>query len=61
MEEWGLTVEMVAVLAVLTMTVILFVTEVVRVDVTAIIILVTLGLLGYVPGLESLGGPSTPV
>ena len=59
MEEWGLTVEMVAVLAVLTMTVILFVTEVVRVDVTAIIILVTLGLLGYVPGLESLGGPST--
>ncbi|MGI9364841.1 MAG: SLC13 family permease [Rhizobiaceae bacterium] len=59
MESLGLTVEMTAVLVLLTMTVILFVTELVRVDVTAILILVILGLLGYVPGLENIGDPST--
>jgi len=59
MESLGLTVEMVAVLSLLTLTVILFVTELVRVDVTAIIILVVLGLLGYVPGLENIGDTST--
>lgn len=59
MESLGLTVEMVAVLSLLTLTVILFVTEVVRVDVTAIIILVVLGLLGYVPALENIGDTST--
>jgi di/tricarboxylate transporter len=59
MESLGLTVEMAAVLGLLTMTVILFVTEIVRVDVTAIIILVVLGLLGYVPGLENVGSTST--
>lgn len=59
MESLGLTVEMVAVLSLLTLTVILFVTELVRVDVTAIIILVALGLLGYVPGLENIGDTST--
>ncbi|MEP1209085.1 MAG: SLC13 family permease [Rhizobiaceae bacterium] len=59
MESLGLTVEMVAVLSLLSLTVILFVTEIVRVDVTAIIILVALGLLGYVPGLENIGDTST--
>ncbi len=59
MESLGLTVEMVAVLSLLTLTVILFVTEIVRVDVTAIIILVVLGLLGYTPGLENIGDTST--
>ena len=59
MESLGLTVEMVAVLSLLAVTVILFVTEIVRVDVTAIIILVVLGLLSYAPGLENLGSPST--
>lgn len=50
---------MAAVLALLSMTVVLFVTELVRVDVTAILILVILGLLGYVPGLENIGGTDT--
>ena len=57
MESLGLTVEMVAVLSLLAVTVLLFVTEIVRVDVTAIIVLVALGLLSYTPGLESLGSP----
>ena len=59
MESLGLTVDMVAVLCLLTLTVILFVTEVVRVDVTAIIILVALGLLSYTPGLENIGDTSS--
>ena len=59
MESLGLTVEMVAVLSLLAVTVILFVTEIVRVDVTAIIVLVALGLLSYTPGLEALGSPGS--
>ena len=59
MESLGLTIEMLAVLGLLALTVILFVTELVRVDVTAIIILVALGLLSYTPGLENIGDTSS--
>ena len=41
--------EMMMVLAILAYTVILFVTEVIRIDVAAILILVILGLTGLVP------------
>ena len=57
MEALGLSTEMVVVLALLATTVILFVTELLRVDVTAILILVILGLLANLPGLENLGDP----
>ena len=57
MEALGLTNEMVAVLSLLAVTVFLFVSEIVRVDVAAILILVILGLLSYVPGLEGLSDP----
>ncbi|MGI9355003.1 MAG: SLC13 family permease [Rhizobiaceae bacterium] len=57
MEALGLTVEMVAVLCLLAVTVFLFASEIVRVDVAAILILVFLGLLSYVPGLENLSNP----
>ena len=54
MQELALTTEMIAVLAVLGLTVMLFVSEVVRVDVTAITIMVLLGLLTMIPGLEGI-------
>ncbi len=57
MESLGLSLEMATVLGLLALTVFLFVTEIVRVDVTAIIILVILGLLSYLPGLENLAEP----
>lgn len=54
MEALGLTTEMVVVLGVLALTIALFVTEIVRVDVVAISIMVLLGGLTMVPGLGSL-------
>jgi di/tricarboxylate transporter len=54
MEALGLTPEMVVVLSVLGLTVFLFVSEIVRVDVAAIIIMVLLGCLAALPGLENL-------
>ena len=54
MEALGLTFEMVVVLGVLAATILLFVTEVVRVDVAAVLVMVTLGMLTAVPGLENL-------
>ena len=54
MEALGLTMEMVVVLSVLALTVFLFVFEIVRVDVAAIIIMVLLGCLAALPGLENL-------
>ena len=53
-----LTIEMIAVLAVLAVTVLLFVTEIFRIDFTAILVMVTLGLLSQVPGLQNLADPS---
>ena len=49
-----LTFEMMVVLGMLGLTIVLFVTELLRVDVTAILIMVLLGLLSNVPGLEGL-------
>ena len=54
-----LTTEMIVVLAVLGVTVFLFVTEAFRIDLTAILAMVTLGLLSQLPGLHNLADPST--
>ena len=54
MAELGLTTEMLVVLGLLAATIGLFASEIVRVDVAAIIILVALGLLSALPGLEGL-------
>ena len=49
-----MTFEMIVVLALLGVTIALFVSEIVRVDIAAVLIMVTLGLLTAVPGLETL-------
>ena len=54
MEAFGLTFEMTVVLGVLALTIVMFVSEIVRVDVAAFSIMVALGLLTTVPGLENL-------
>ena len=54
MEALGLTFEMAVVLGILALTVFLFVSEIVRVDVAAILIMVLLGCLTMVPGLENI-------
>lgn len=54
METIELTNEMVAVLAILGLTIFLFAFEIVRVDVAALLILVVLGLSGLVPGYDGL-------
>ncbi|NNE80437.1 MAG: SLC13 family permease [Silicimonas sp.] len=54
MEPFGLTFEMMVVLGLLAVTIALFVSEIVRVDVAAFSVMVTLGLLTVVPGLETL-------
>ena len=53
-----LTTEMTVVLALLGVTVVLFVTEIFRIDFTAIIVMVTLGMLSQLPGLGNLADPS---
>ncbi len=52
-----LTIEMAVVLAVLAVTVMLFVTEIFRVDFTAILVMIALGLLSQLPGLQNLADP----
>lgn len=52
-----LTFEMAVVLAVLAVTVMLFVTEIFRVDFTAILVMIALGLLSQLPGLQNLADP----
>ena len=54
METIPLTPQMMVVLGILALTVILFVTEVVRLDVAALSVLVLLGLLTLIPSLEGL-------
>lgn len=54
LEALGLTLEMAVVLGVLAFTVFLFVSEIVRVDVAAVVIMVLLGGLAALPGLENL-------
>lgn len=67
MEAWGgdcematisLSFEMMVVLGLLLFTVVLFVSEVVRIDFAAILVMVLLGLLSQVPGLDSLADVS---
>ena len=53
-----LTTEMIVVLAVLAITVVLFVTELFRIDLTAILVMIALGILSQVPGLDNLADPS---
>ena len=57
MEPVALNAEMIAVLCLLGLTVVLFVTEVFRIDFTAILMMVLLGMLSMVPGLDSLADP----
>ncbi len=54
MEHIAFTTEMAVVMATLAFTVFLFVSEIIRVDLAAILILVIVGILSYVPGLENL-------
>ena len=54
MEQVAFTTEMAVVLGLLGFTVLLSVSEVIRVDLAAILILVVIGVLSYVPGLENL-------
>ena len=53
-----LTTEMTVVLALLGVTVVLFVTEIFRIDFTAIIVMVVLGMLSQLPGLGNLADPT---
>lgn len=59
MESLGLTNEMIMVLAILGYTVLLFITEVIPVDVAATLILVMLGLTGLVPQEQLFSGFSS--
>src|SRR5690554_5273696 len=56
MEIIPLTNEMVMILAILAYTVLMFVTEVIRIDVAAVLILVMLGLTGLVPESQLFSG-----
>ena len=55
----ALTPEMLAVLAILAGTIVLFVTEVVRIDVAAILVMVVVGLSGLVPAADVFAGFSS--
>ncbi len=54
METATLTMEMMVVLGLLAFTIFLFVSEIVRVDLAAVAVMVTVGALSYLPGLENL-------
>lgn len=58
LEPISLTLEMSVVLGLLAFTVFLFVSEIVRIDLAALIVMVLLGLLSQVPGLSSLADVS---
>lgn len=54
MELITLNTEMIVVLCLLGVTIFLFVSEIIRVDLAAILMLVVLGLLSFVPGMQNL-------
>lgn len=54
MENIAFTTEMGVVVATLVFTIFLFVSEIIRIDLAAILILVLIGILSYIPGLERL-------
>jgi di/tricarboxylate transporter len=53
-----LTFDMMVVLAILAATVLLFITEVFRIDFTAILVMIMLGILSQLPGLDALADPN---
>jgi di/tricarboxylate transporter len=56
-EAINLTPQMVAVLSLLGLTIVLFAFEIVRVDIAAVFVMVLLGLLSLVPGLQGMADP----
>jgi di/tricarboxylate transporter len=58
MESLTLTLEMTVVLGLLAFTVLLFVSEIVRIDLAAVLVMVLLGGLSYLPGLANLADVS---
>ncbi len=54
MQGLAFTTEMAVVVGILAFTVFLFVSEIIRIDLAAILVLVIVGLFSYVPGLENL-------
>lgn len=54
MDHLGLSYDMMVILAILGLTVFLFVSEIVRIDLAAICIMLLLGVLSYAPGLSAL-------
>ncbi|WP_298922305.1 SLC13 family permease [uncultured Roseobacter sp.] len=54
MEQLAFTVEMAVVIGLLAFTVFLFVSELIRIDLAALLVLVIVGILSYVPGLGRL-------
>ena len=58
METISLTTEMIVVLCLLGFTVFLFVSEIIRVDLSAILVMVILGMLSFLPGLGGLANVS---
>lgn len=58
MESPVLTYEMIAVLGLLALTVFLFASEIVRIDLAAVVVMVLLGALSYLPGLGNLADVS---
>ncbi len=59
MESLTLSYEMMAVLALLALTVFLFVSEIIRIDLAAVLVMVLLGGLSYMPGLGNLAEVSS--
>ncbi len=58
METLAFTTEMAVVIGLLAFTVFLFVSEIIRIDLAALLVLVLVGILSYVPGLERLADVS---
>ena len=54
MEPVAFTTEMAVVMGLLAFTVFLFVSEIIRIDLAAILVLVLVGILSYIPGLDRL-------
>ncbi len=49
----SLTPEIILVLSILAVTIVLFVTEIVRIDVAAVLVMVALGVVAYLPGFDN--------
>jgi len=58
LEALQFTYEMSVVVGLLCFTIFLFVSEIIRIDLAAMLVLVLVGMLSYVPGLENLANPN---